>query len=191
MIPLTEDGVRSYDEVSDITVVDTTVERMRGCFQLLCTGNVLLDNVTVREAGDFSYDLSAGEKGRVVMKNCRGDVAYTPLFNLTRGPIPKSAFYEITILSPAEGVRPTARTSLGTICGDRCTFILRDGTKRPLPREVNRLNCGGKKALTDSSVTNYTKATLILHRNVRNCRILSVGPVDDHGERNTVVRIEQ
>jgi len=189
MIPLTEDGVRSYNEVSDITVVDTVVERMRGCFQLLCTGDVHLENVTVREAGDFSYDLSAGEAGRVVMKNCRGDIAFAPLFNLTRGPVPNSAFYEVTILSPAEGVEPTKRTSLGTICGEKCTFIFRDGTTRPLPGEVNRLNCGGKKPLIDSSIANYTTAKLILNRNVRNCRIRSVGPVEDHGQKNTVVRM--
>ena len=36
MIPLTEDGVRSYDSVRNDTVIDTTVERMRGCFRLLC-----------------------------------------------------------------------------------------------------------------------------------------------------------
>ena len=56
MIPLTEDGVRSYGGDKNITVVDTTVERMRGCFQLLCEGDVTLENVTVLEAGDFSFD---------------------------------------------------------------------------------------------------------------------------------------
>ncbi|MHC4284414.1 MAG: hypothetical protein ACYSWZ_15790 [Planctomycetota bacterium] len=111
MIPLTEDGVRSYGGDKNITVIDTTVERLRGCFQLLCVGDVTLENVTVLEAGDFSYDLSSGNKGKVVMKNCRGDIAYNPLFNLTRGAVPKDAFYEVTILSPAEGVRPTARSA--------------------------------------------------------------------------------
>jgi hypothetical protein len=190
MIPLTEDGVRSYGGDRNITVIDTTVERMRGCFQLLCVGDVTLENVMVLEAGDFSYDLSAGDKGQVVMKNCRGDIAYSPLFNLTRGPVPEGAFYEVTILSPAKGVQPTARTSLGSICGDRCTFILHDGTNRPLPREVNRLNCGGKKGLTNSTVTNHTTATLILNERVRKCVIRSVGPVEDHGSQNTVIRIK-
>jgi hypothetical protein len=190
MIPLTEDAIRSYDDVKNIVVLDTTIERQRGCVQLLCVGDVTLENVTVLEAGDFSYDLSAGDKGKVVMKNCRSDLAYNPVFNLTRGEIPKNAFYELTILSPAEGVRPTRRTSLGSICGDHCTFILRDGTTRPLPPEVNRLNCGGRKGLTNSSVTNYTTAALILDRNVSHCVIKSAGPVEDRGKNNTVVRIE-
>ena len=190
MIPLTEDGVRSYGGDKNITVTDTTVERLRGCFQLLCIGDVTLKNVTVLEAGDFSYDVSSGDKGKVVMENCRGDIAYNPLFNLTRGPLPKHAFYEVTILSPAKGAQPTARTSLGTICGDRCTFILHDGTTRPLPREVNRLNCGGKKGLTNSTVTNHTMARLILNERVRNCAIRSVGPVEDRGKQNTVTTIK-
>jgi hypothetical protein len=143
----------------------------------------------VLAAGDFSYDLTSGGKGRVVMNNCRGDVAYSPLFNLTRGPLPKNASYEATVLSPAHGVRPTTRASLGTICGDRCTFILHDGTTRPLPREANRLNCGGSEALTNSTVTNHTTAELILNKNVRNCRIECVGPVVDRGEGNNVIRI--
>ena len=190
MIPLTEDGVRSYGGDKNITVVDTTVQRMRGCFQLLCDGDVTLENVTVLESGDFSYDLSSGTKGKVVMKNCRGDIAYNPLFNLTRGPIPKDAFYEITILSPVEGVQPTVRTSLGIICGDHCTFIFHDGTTRPLPPEVNRVSCGGKKGLVDSTVTNYTQARLVLNERVRNCVIKSVGPVEDHGKGNTIIPIK-
>jgi hypothetical protein len=133
MIPLTEDGVRSYGGDKNITAVDTTVERLRGCFQLLCDGDVTLENVTVLEAGDFGYDLSSG---------------------------------------------------------DNCTFIFHDETTRLLPRGVNHLNCGGKKGLQNSTVTNYTMARLILNEGVRNCVIKSVGPVEDRGSQNTITRIE-
>ena len=191
IIPLTEDGVRAYDAVKNIVVIDTTVTRTRGCFQLLGPGDYTLENVTTLQAGDFSYDVSAGDQGKVVMKNCRSDVAYNPVFNLTRGDCPKDAYYEVTILSPAEGVQPTPRTSLGVICGDHCTFILRDGTTRPLPPEVNYLNCGGgKNPLKASTVTNYTKAKLILNGNVSSCVVKSVGPVENHGKNNTVVIME-
>jgi hypothetical protein len=192
IIPLTEDGVRSYDNVRNIVVIDTTVTRTRGCFQLCGPGDYTLENVTVLEAGDFSYDVSAGDQGKVVMKNCRSDVAYNPVFNLTRGELPKNAYYEVIILSPAEDIQATSRrASLGVICGDHCTFILRDGTTRPLPPEVNYLNCApGKMPLKDSTVTNYTKAKLILSRKVSNCVIKSVGPVEDHGKNNSVVIME-
>lgn len=190
MIPLTEDAVRSYNDVRNVVVLDTVVERQRGCFQLLCTGDIRLENVTVRECGDFCFDLSSGKLGKVVMKNCFADLAYNPVFNLSRGELPTEALYEVTILSPMEGVTPTRRSSLGVICGDRSTFILRDGTTRPLPKEANRLICGGKQPLVDCVVTNYTKATLILEKNVENCVIQSVGPVIGQGKNNKVTKIE-
>jgi hypothetical protein len=189
MIPLTEDGVRTYGGDKNITVVDTTIERLRGCFQLHCDGDITLQNVTVRQAGDFAFDLSAGAKGKVAMTNCRADLAYNPVFNLTRGDIPKNAFYELTILSPAPDVRPTPRTSLGTICGDHCTFILHDGTTRPLPTEYNRLTCGGRLPLIDSTVINNTPAAIILTSRTRNCTVRSIGLVEDHGKNNTVTKL--
>ena len=191
LIPLTEDGIRSYENVRNVVVRNTLVERFRGCFQLLCRGDITLEDVTVREAGDFSYDLSAGATGKVVMRNCRADVAYNPVFNLTRGAVPKNAFYELTILSPAAGVQPTPRSGLGVIAGDHCTFILHDGTTRPLPDSANRLLCGGRKGLVNSTVTNETMATLVLDQGVKHCVIRSVGPVEDQGEGNQVERLER
>lgn len=186
MIPLTEDGIRAYEEVKNVTVIDTTVERLRGCVQLLCVGDVRLAGVTVLEAGDFGYDVSSGERGNVTLTACRGDVAYNPLLNLTRGEPPTDATFEMTILNPAVGVQPTARTGLGTLCGRRCTFVLRDGTSRPLPADGNRLLCGGRHGLEDSTVINRTAAVLILDERVRRCTIASMGPVEDHGQQNTI-----
>jgi hypothetical protein len=40
MIPLTEDEVRSYGGDKNMMVVHTTVERMRGCFQLFAPGTL-------------------------------------------------------------------------------------------------------------------------------------------------------
>lgn len=187
VIPLTEDGIRSYEDVKNVRVVNTTVERMRGAIQLLCTGDVVLENVTVLECGDFSYDVSATSGSRIVMKDCKGDIAYNPLFNLTRGELPSNAVYEVTLLSPPEGSKPTPRSSLGKICGSKCDFIIKDGTTRPLPEEANFLICGGSKELVDSSIDNQTSAKLILEKNVRNCRITSAGPVEDKGSGNRVV----
>jgi hypothetical protein len=165
------------------------VERMRGAIQLLCTGDVILENVTVREPGDFSFDVSAVEGSRIVMKNCRSDVAYNPVFNLTRGEIPKGASYEVTLLNAPEGTKHTVRSSLGRICGEDCTFIFRDGTTRPLDEKVNFLVCGGTQPLTDSTVENHTTAKLILEENVKNCVIRSAGPVEDKGSGNRVETI--
>ncbi|MDQ8189065.1 hypothetical protein [Roseibacillus persicicus] len=190
MIPLVEDGIRSYDNVRNITVINTTVERMRGAVQLLCGGDVILKNVTVREAGDFSFDVSVGNGGKVLLENCRSDLAYNPVFNLMRGELPKNARYEVAIMSPPEGARPTPRTSLGIISGERCEFVLKDETSRPIPADVNFLTCGGhRRPLVDSVVENQTSARLILNDNVRNCTIRSLGPVEDNGKDNRILTL--
>lgn len=190
MIPLTEDGIRSYDHVKNITVINTTVERMRGAIQLLCEGNITLKNVTVREAGDFSYDVSTGVNGKVILENCKSDVAYNPVFYLKRGELTENAKYDVTILSPPKGTRTTPRSSLGIITGKNCKFTLRDGTTTPIPEEANFLECGDeRRELTNSSIENYTSAKLILNDNVKNCTIRSIGPVEDNGNNNRVTII--
>lgn len=191
VIPLTEDGIRSYEDVKNIKVVNTTVERMRGAIQLLCTGDVTLENVTVLESGDFSFDVSAVSGSRIMMKDCKGDVAYNPLFNLTRGDLPEGATYEVTLLSPPEGSKPTPRSSLGKICGKKCKFVIKDGTTRSLPDEANYLICGGDKELSNSTIDNQTSAKLILQKNVRNCFIRSKGPVEDNGSGNKITVIRE
>jgi len=50
MIPLTESGIRTYEEVQDLLIKDTIVERTRGCYALYGVGKVHLENATAREA---------------------------------------------------------------------------------------------------------------------------------------------
>ena len=42
-------------------------------------------------------------------------------------------FFEVTILNPADHVKFTKNSSLGTISGIDCTYILHDGTTKKLP----------------------------------------------------------
>jgi len=188
LIPLTEDGIRSYENVKNIKIINTTIERMRGAVQMLCTGDIILEKVTVLEPGDFSFDVSATEGHKIIMKDCRSDVAYNPVMNLTRGEIPKEGIYEITLLSPPADSAPTPRTSLGIICGIDCKFTFKEDLKRPLSEDVNYLICGGRKELVDSEIKNYTKAKLILEKNVKNCKITSIGPVEDNGQNNRIIK---
>lgn len=196
MIPLTEDGIRTYGGDKDIRVINTTVERFRCGAQIHAGGHVVLRNVTVREPGYFGFDVSTGDSGRVTMQNCRGDIAYSPLFNLTRGALPRGSTYEVTVLPPREGVEVTDGTNLGRptdfgrICGKHTTFIFHKGGDVPLPEKILRIRAGDGKPLVDSKVTNYTRAKIILSDKVRNCTIRSMGPVEDNGRNNTVVRLD-
>ncbi len=195
VIALTEDGIRNYDNVRNVTIINTTVERMRGCIAMnVSSGDVILENVTVLEAGDQAFDVGCDTTGKIVMKNCRADLAYNPIFNLTRAKqIPKHAFFEVTILSPASNVKPTPRTSIGRICGDSCTFIFHDGTTRPIPEKYFVIYGEGFRkgqALINCTIINETRAKLILGPNSRNCTVKSRGPVVDKGKGNKIVRLE-
>lgn len=195
VIPLTEDGIRTYGGDKDIQVINTTVERFRGV-QVHGEGEMRFTNVRVREMGYFGFDVSAGEDGRAILRNCRGDIAYSPLFNLTRGGLPQNSVYDVTVLPPRKGVTVTDGTNLGRptdfgrICGKNTTFIFRKGGDRPLPEKVRRVRVGDGKPLIRSKVINYTHATLKLSDKVRHCTIRSVGPVEGSGTNNDITRIK-
>ena len=54
---------------------------------------------------------------------------------------------------------------------------------------ANVLTAGGRKPLKNSEVRNYTRAAIVLEKNVENCTIRSIGPVKDNGKNNTVIRL--
>lgn len=188
VIPLTEDGIRTYDECRNIIVRDTTVARFRNSAAFNAVGDVRLENVQFFESGDHSIIATASENGRVIVKNCTSDVAYNPVFGTGHMPAVRGK-YEVTIINAAKDVEFTPRSNLGTICGVDCHFILHDGTERPLPPKVNVLTCGGKYPLTESLVENYTPATIVLEKNVTKCVIRSAGQVIDRGKGNRIVRL--
>jgi len=196
MIPLTEDGIRTYGGDKNIQVINTTVERFRCGAQIHAEGHIVLRNVTVREAGYFGFDVSAGPSGRVTMQNCRADVAYSPLFNLTRGALPHNSVYEVTVLPPRPGVEVTEGTNLGRptdlgrLCGRNTTFIFHKGGEQPLPEKILRIRLGDGKPLVDSKVINNTPARIVLSNKVRNCTIKSLSPVEDHGQNNTIIQLD-
>ena len=189
VIPLTEDAIRTYNEVKNVVVRNTTVERQRGNTAMNGVGDMTFENCTMIEAGSRSFDITSGDQGKVVVKNCFSDLAYNPVFG-TGPQEPVGAFYEVTILSPADHVKFTKNSSLGTISGIDSTYILHDGTTKKLPRKVNILTCGGgKQVLKDSTVLNYTPGAIILEGNTSGNTIRSIGPVKDNGKNNTVVRL--
>ena len=190
MIPLTESGIRTYEEVQNLQIKDTTVERTRGCYALYGVGKVHLENATAREAGDFAFAVTSTLPGKATMKDCHADLAYNPVFNFTRGPLPTGNKYEITIHDPPDDSSATPRTGLGEICGDKCRFEILDATTKPLPEGFDRLMCGSKKRpLTNSKVINRTTATVALDPSVQNCTIHSAGPVIDQGQGNRIIKI--
>jgi len=85
IIPLSEDGIRTYGDDADITIINTVVERMRGNLQIFADGDIIMKNVIVREAGDFGLDVSAFPPGKVVATGIRIDNTYRHAFIPPRG----------------------------------------------------------------------------------------------------------
>ena len=190
VIPLSEDGIRTYGEDKDITIINTTVERMRGNLQIFADGDIILKNVIVREAGDFGLDVSAFPPGKVTATGIRVDNTYRPAFYLRRGPIPENSNYEVTIMGHPTKRLKSKYYDLGFICGKNCTFSLKKGPGKLLPKEANILQCGDeKRPLTDSSIINRTNAKIILSKYTENCKVESVGPVEDKGKNNTIIKL--
>jgi hypothetical protein len=193
MIPLTEDGIRSYNNVKDITVRDTTVERFRHCVTLNGPGDYVLDNVTVREAGNISFQ-TASKEGNVIIRNSRADVAYSPLVDLTtRTAMPKDDFYEFIVLSARDSRAEEAFTSteleapkcVGNIQGKNTTFLFRDGKERPLSDRFNFIRVG-KHGLRNSVLVNLTSAEVRLNEKASDSIVISAGPVTGKNGKNTV-----
>ncbi len=197
MIPLTEDGIRSYNNVEDITVKDTYIERFRHCLTLNGPGDYLYENVTVREAGNIAFQ-TASTEGDVVVRNSFADVAYSPLLDLTtRAPVPDGDFYEFTVLSArdpeAEKVFTSteleAPKSIGSIHGRDTTFVFRDGKERELPDKFNYIRVAGK-GLKESVLVNLTSAEVRLNEKASGSLIISAGPVTGTNGKNTIKQIE-
>jgi hypothetical protein len=196
MIPLTEDGVRSYNNVEDITVKNTYIERFRHCLTLNGPGDYLYENVTVREAGNIAFQTASSE-GDVVVRNSFSDVAYSPLLDLTtRAPVPNGDFYEFTVLSARDPEAERVFTSteleapkcVGSIHGKDTTFVFRDGKTRELPDRFNYIRVAGK-GLKDSVIVNLTSAEVRLHEKASGSLIISAGPVTGKNGQNKIQRI--
>ncbi len=193
MIPLTEDGVRSYNNVEDITVRDTTIERFRHCVTLNGPGDYVIENVTVREAGNIAFQTASNE-GNVSIRNSRADLAYSPLADLTtRTPVSKNDFYEFTVLSARDERAEETFTSteleapkcVGSIQGTDTTFLFRDGTERDLPDRFNFIRVR-KQGLRNSVLINLTSAEVRLNENASDSVIISAGPVTGRNGQNTI-----
>jgi len=188
MIPLVEDGIRAYNDVRNVWVENTEIKRFRGCVQLLCTGDVFLKNVTVREAGDFSFDVSSLPGFDVKMEQCASDYAYSPIFNLTRGETPQEASYELEILPLSPDVLPVARGSLGTLCGKGCRFKITAAEDAGDLSQMAPLECGNRDRMESCMLSNFTDVPVQLTKRATGCVVRSRGVVADEGNGNTVVR---
>lgn len=188
MIPLVEDGIRAYNDVRNVLVENTEIRRFRGCVQLLCTGDVMLRNVTVREAGDFSFDVSSLPGFEVKMEQCASDYAYSPIFNLTRGETPQNATYELKVLPNSVDVVPLERGRLGLLSGKGCRFLITADEEAGDLSQLTPVECGDRHPLENCMLSNFTDIPVLLTKRASGCTVRSRGVVTDNGSGNRVAR---
>jgi hypothetical protein len=200
MVCLAEDGIRAYlDEGGDkperrtgnVTVINCTVNRMRGGVALeLASGKVEVRGCTVTESG---YPGAAyGVPSNAVVRDCRGDAAYAPLLHLGYSH-KHHADVELDLLEAKQyrgndllalingsDHRVTIRSSGGAPGATGLTIVLGD-TVRGDQADV------GKTYAKAVQLTNHTPQEVVLSKLCSGCTIRSAGPVADHGADNKII----
>lgn len=210
MLSLTEDGIRAYSNgikngqtrrTGAISVLGCTVKRMRGAISLsLASKPARVENCTVIESGwtGDGYDVPSGS----VVKNCRGDAAYSPLLSQGRSG-KRDAEIAIEVIDGPEycGNHPLA---IIDGAGHRVTLTRRGET--PLPESLkiflgvagDEASAGDEEGVSRTGagvsgkgvrLTNATSQQVILTDKTSDCIVTSVGSVIDKGRRNTVSKL--
>ncbi len=204
MLALTEDGIRAYfDENHDgkrrtgaITVINCMVKRMRGGITLsLASKPAHVEGCTVTESGwtGNAYDVPSGS----VVKNCKGDAAYSPLLNQYRSNKSDTSI-ALEVLPAAEYRGPHP---LAIINGTGHTITLA-GSGLAAPRDCQIIlgapsgrGESGDDDEKESAVTakniqlaNTTPQPVLLTDKTSNCTIASKGPVTNQGAGNQIRR---
>lgn len=212
MLALAEDGIRAYNNgdnngksrrTGTITVLNCTVKRMRGAISLsLASQPARVENCTVIEAGwtGDGYNVPSGS----IVKNCRGDAAFSPLLNQARSN-KRGADIGIEVLDAAKycGNHPLAVVN----GADHRVTLTRRGVK-PFPLNLNiLLGSAGDEASAEEDAREGRAATAVFSKNVRltnetdqpvllsekssACVVTTAGPVSDHGTANKVTALKR
>lgn len=205
MLCLAEDGIRAYldgghdkpqPRTGDITVINCTVKRMRGGITLdLASGKVVVRGCTVTESGYPGHAYSVPSNG--VIRDCRGDAAYTPLLHLGYSHKQK-ADVELQLL---ETLRPVGNETAARIngFGHKVTITRADATAAPIGNlkillgETYRGDEAdvGKTSAREIELENGTAHEVVLSPVTSVCTVRSIGPIADHGKENKTTRLAE
>ncbi len=172
LLPLSEDGIRSYPGSGHVTVENCKVKQMRGGVRLYLAKSATVKNTTAIDCGATNFNMPKG--GAVSASS--GNFAYAPLsdFRLSRS----RQKMDITILRSAQIIGPH---NLADIQGNGHKIIFR--RQRGLAdKNIRPIVVTGK----DSVITNTTEYPIILEASSSGNTIVSSGKVTDHGKNNKV-----
>ncbi|WP_299241688.1 carbohydrate-binding protein [uncultured Aquimarina sp.] len=173
--PLSEDGIRSYNNTGSVTVENCTVKQMRGGIRLYLASSATVKNSQAIDCGSggTNYNMPAGG----TITGSSGNFTYAPLsdFRLSRS----RQNIEMTIIPSPNAIGPH---NIADILGNNHNIIFHR-TPGPLDTdEARAIVITGD----NSTIVNETEYRIILESSASGNTIISCGPVSDNGANNDI-----
>ncbi|WP_299217376.1 carbohydrate-binding protein [uncultured Aquimarina sp.] len=173
--PLSEDGIRSYNNTGSVTVENCTVKQMRGGIRLYLASSAIVTNSQAIDCGSggTNYNMPAGG----TITGSSGNFTYAPLsdFRLSRS----RQNIEMTIIPSPNAIGPH---NIADILGNDHNIIFHR-TPGPLDTDETRaIVVTGD----NSTIVNETEYRIILESSASGNTIISCGPVTDNGANNDI-----
>ncbi|WP_298316642.1 carbohydrate-binding protein [uncultured Aquimarina sp.] len=173
--PLSEDGIRSYNNTGSVTVENCTVKQMRGGIRLYLASSATVKNSQAIDCGSggTNYNMPAGG----TITGSSGNFTYAPLsdFRLSRS----RQNIEMTIIPSPNAIGPH---NIADILGNNHNIIFHR-TPGPLDTDETRaIVITGD----NSTIVNETEYRIILESSASGNTIISCGPVSDNGANNDI-----
>ncbi|MFB9057304.1 carbohydrate-binding protein [Mariniflexile ostreae] len=179
MYPLSEDGIRSYNNTGSVTVENCTVKQMRGGIRLYLASSATVINSKAIDCGDTNFNLPSGG----TIAGSSGNFSFAPLsdFRLNRS----NQNIEMTIIPSPNAIGPH---NLADVQGNGHNIVFHR-TDGPLDTsETRAIVVSGN----NSTITNETEYDIVLESSTSGNTIKSCGggTVTDHGTNNVILTFD-
>ncbi|MBQ4802126.1 RICIN domain-containing protein [Aquimarina sp. MMG015] len=176
--PLSEDGIRSYNNTGSVTVENCTVKQMRGGIRLYLASSATVTNSQAIDCGSggTNYNMPAG--GTIIGSS--GNFTYAPLsdFRLSRS----RQNIEMTIIPSPNAIGPH---NIADILGNDHNIIFH---RTPGPLDLDE-----ERAIVvygdNSTIVNETEYTIILEPGATGNTVSSCGLVINNGSNNSISQL--
>ncbi|AXT55162.1 T9SS C-terminal target domain-containing protein [Aquimarina sp. AD1] len=176
--PLSEDGIRSYNNTGSVTVENCTVKQMRGGIRLYLASSATVTNSQAIDCGSggTNYNMPAG--GTIIGSS--GNFTYAPLsdFRLSRS----RQNIEMTIIPSPNAIGPH---NIADILGNDHNIIFH---RIPGPLDLDE-----ERAIVvygdNSTIVNETEYTIILESGATGNTVSSCGLVINNGSNNSISQL--
>lgn len=173
MYPLSEDGIRSYNNTGSVTVDNCTVKQMRGGIRLYLASSATVTNSKAIDCGATNFNMP--NNGTIT--NSSSNFSFAPLsdFRLSRS----NQNLEITIIPSPNAVGPH---NIADILGNNHNIVFHR-TEGPLDTDETRsIIVYGN----NSTIVNETEYNIILDAGTSGNTIYSCETVTDNGVNNNI-----